>query len=221
MSFVRTLAALAAGVAAAKGYDKFRQVGGMSGVQKALQDNPMLAKYPEAQRMIEQLTGAAGRGGESAQAGLAQLMSALGGAAAGGASQSAAMLDAMMGGTAATDRMEDQARLMIRAMIMAAKSDGVIDAEERAKIEAHLQGATREERAFVEAEMAGPVDVVGLARDTEESLRSQVYSTAAAMCRGDSPAETQFLAALGGALMLDLPTRQGLHASLGIAPPSV
>ena len=221
MSFVRTLAALAAGVAATKGYEKFRQGGGMGGLQKSLQDNPVLARYPEAQRMIEQFTGSAARGREGAQAGIAQLMAALGGAAATGATQATSMLDALTGGTGATDRMEDQARLMIRAMIMAAKADGEISPEEWRQIEAHLGDATPEERAFVKAEMESPIDVVGLARETEESLRSQVYSSAAAMCRGDSDVEAQFLSGLGGALMLDLDERKRLHASLGIPAPKV
>ena len=39
MSFVKTLATLAAGFAAAKGYEKFRQMGGMSGLEKQLRDS--------------------------------------------------------------------------------------------------------------------------------------------------------------------------------------
>jgi len=140
---------------------------------------------------------------------------------AAGTTQAMGMLDALTGGTAATDRMEEQARLMIRAMIMAAKADGSISDEDRRKIEEHLGDATPEERAFVEAELAAPVDVVALARDTEAGVRSQVYTTAASMCRGDSAAEAQFLTGLGGALRLALEERKRLHASLGIAPPKV
>ena len=36
MSFVKTLATLAIGFAAAKGFDKYRKMGGMDGVQDAL-----------------------------------------------------------------------------------------------------------------------------------------------------------------------------------------
>lgn len=165
MSFVRTLATLAAGVAAAKGYDKFRQMGGLDGMRKALEQNPVIAANPAAKQMLDTLGGAAARGGDAASTGLAQMMTALGGAAAGGASQAAAMMDGLTGTTQATTAMEDNARLMIRAMIMAAKADGVIDARERGMIEAHLTEATPEERAFVAAEMEKPVDVLALARD--------------------------------------------------------
>ncbi len=222
MSFVRTLAALAAGVAATKGLERFRQGGGMAGLQKSLQDNPMIANNPQLKEMLDRFsTGGATTSGEHTGNGLMALMSALGGAAATGATQATSMLDALTGGTAATDRMEDQARLMIRAMIMAAKADGEISAEQRKQIEAHLDDATPEERAFVKAEMEGPIDVVDLARETEANLRSQVYSSAAAMCRGQSDIEAQFLSGLGGALMLDLDERKQLHASLGIPAPKV
>ena len=43
MSFVRTLATLAAGFAAAKGVDHFRKMGGMAGVQEAMAGNPAMA----------------------------------------------------------------------------------------------------------------------------------------------------------------------------------
>jgi uncharacterized membrane protein YebE (DUF533 family) len=220
MSFVRTLATLAAGFAAAKGYDRFRQMGGMDGVRKALEQNPAIANNPAARQMLDMLGGAATQGGQAASAGMAQLMAAVGGAAAGGAAQTAAMLDGLTGTTQATGAMEENARLMIRAMIMAAKADGVIDARERALIEEHLGEATPEERAFVAAEMERPVDVLALAGDVQGAARGQVYSAAAGVCRGDSPAEAQFLAALGGALQLDHATRTMIHASLGIPAPA-
>lgn len=220
MSFVRTLAALAAGFAAAKGHAKFRQMGGMEGVRKALENNPMLAQNPAAKQMLEQVTGAMQRGGDVASAGMGQLAAMLGGAAAAGAGQAAMMLDSLGGGGTATAATEANARLMIRAMIMAAKADGTIDAEERARLEEHLADATPEERAFVAAELDKPVDVLALARDAEGAARTQVYSAAAGMCRSDSAAEAQFLAALGGALQLDLATRTTLHAALGLPAPT-
>ena len=223
MSFVRTLATLAGGFAAARGLDKYRQMGGMDGIRRAVEANPALAGNPAVRQALDAMSGLAGgaeRGTAAASDGIGQLMAMLTGAAATGASQSAAMLDAATGTTATTSAMEANARLMIRAMITAAKADGVIDASERARIEAQLTDATDEERAFVRAEMERPIDVLALARDTEGAARTQVYSAAAGMCRGDSPAEVQFLAALGGALQLDLATRTMLHASLGLPAPT-
>ena len=83
-------------------------------------------------------------------AGIGGLMSALGGGMAGGAEQTSAMIDAMTGTTVATDTMEENAKLMIRAMIQAARADGEIDAEERAKIFEQLGDLDDAERAFIE-----------------------------------------------------------------------
>jgi hypothetical protein len=69
------------------------------------------------------------------------------------------MMDAVTGKTAATHALEENAKLMIRAMIQAAKADGEIDAEEWDRIQARLGDLEPEEKAFVEAEMAKPVDI--------------------------------------------------------------
>ena len=151
MSFVRTLATLAAGYAAAKGYDKYRKMGGMAGVQDAMRDNPAVANaqaqmgammekmgFPGGadalNKMMDQFTGAGTQAEEAAAAGMGGLMSALGGASAAGAEASGQMMDALTGNTATSDAMEENAKLMIRAMIQAAKADGEIDADERARI---------------------------------------------------------------------------------------
>ena len=72
--------------------------------------------------------------------------------------------------------MEENAKLMIRAMIQAAKADGEIDLEEQQKILAKLGEIGPEERAFVEAEMRKPVDIMGLAQDTGDAMKAQVYA---------------------------------------------
>jgi uncharacterized membrane protein YebE (DUF533 family) len=216
MSFVRTLATLAAGFAAARGLDKYRSMGGLEGVKGALKANPALAPMADA---LERMTGAGGKAGDRS-GGLAAMLGALGGAAAAGMQNLGSMVDQMTGTGAATATMEANARLMIRAMIMAAKADGVITPEERARIEAHLTESTPEERAFVAAEMEAEADPVALAREVAEGARAQVYAAAASVARGDTPAEQQFLAALGGALGLDRATRAAMHAQIGLAPPA-
>jgi len=213
MSFMSTLTALAAGFAAAKGYDKYRDMGGMPGVKEALRANPALKGW------LDQAEGAAGKAGAQARAGFAGLIGALGGAAASGAQTMSSMLDQMTGTTAATQAMEANARLMIRAMIQAAKADGEISPEERATIEAHLSDASAEELAFVRAEMDRDVDPLALAADAGTEMRAQVYGAAAAMARYDTDAERQFLDTLASALSLDDATRRGIHAGIGMAPP--
>lgn len=213
MSFVRTLATLAAGFAAAKGYDKFKQMGGMPGVQDALKQNPQTAELArQAEAMLGKLGGGAGGG-------LAGILGALGGMGAAATSGVTGMLDQMTGTTAATDAAETNARLMIRAMIQAARADGQIDAEERAVIMQHLADSTADERAFVEAELTAPVDPMALARDTAEAARGQVYSAALMPIGADSAAEQQFLATLARGLGLDGATVAGIHTALGKPAP--
>ena len=64
MSFVRTLATLAAGYAAAKGFEKYKEMGGMAGVQKSMRDNPQMASAADqVGQMLEKMGVPGGAGG--------------------------------------------------------------------------------------------------------------------------------------------------------------
>lgn len=234
MSFVRTLATLAAGFAAAKGYDKYKDMGGMPGVKDAMRGNPQLNQMSDQafdmmEKMglpTEQLKGMRDQfmgqaetagAGAGAMAGLGGLMSALGGGMAGGAEQTSAMIDSMTGTTAATDVMEENAKLMIRAMIQAAKADGEIDAEERTKIMDHLGDAGPEELAFIEAQLDAPVDPMALADDTSQQMAAQVYATALMTIRVDSLKEADYINKLADGLGLSDETRARVHTAMGIS----
>lgn len=210
MSFVRTLATLALGVAAAKGYSKVKQAGGISGVQDALKSNPATAGMAQqAEEMLNRL-GGGGSGG---------LMGTLTGMGAAASATVTGMIDQITGTSAATEAAEGNAKLMIRAMIQAARADGVIDDQERAVIMDHLKDATPEEKAYVAEQMQAPVDALALARDTADAAKSQVYSSAAMMVRGESAAEAQFLSTLARGMGLDAATVAGIHISLGKPAP--
>ena len=234
MSFVRTLATLAAGYAAAKGLEKYKEMGGMAGVQKAMRDNPqvqgatdqlgeMMARMGVPggaggiQKMMDQWLGTAGPAGEAAAAGFGSLLTAITGAAAAGTENAGRMMDAVTGKTAATHAMEENARLMIRAMIQAAKADGEIDAEEREKILAQLGDIGPEERAFVEAQIAAPVDIMGLAEDTGDAMKAQVYAMSLMAIRVDKASEAAYLDGLARALGLTSEARAAVHKAMGLA----
>ena len=232
MSFVKTLATLAAGFAAAKGYDKYKDMGGMPGVKDAMRNNPQLnAMSDQAFDMMEkmglpteqlkgmrdQFMNQADASGTGASAGMGGLMSALGGGMAGGAEQTTAMIDSLTGTTTATDAMEENAKLMIRAMIQAAKADGEIDAEERTKIMDHLGDASPEELAFIEAELDAPVDPMALAQDTSQQMAAQVYASALMTIRVDSLKEADYINQLADGLGLSDETRSRVHAAMGIS----
>ena len=234
MSFVRTLALLGAGFAAAKGYDKYKKMGGMAGVQEAMRDNPQVANV-QAQvgemldkmgvpggseglkRMMEQWTGAAQNVTDQAAAGMGGLIAATNAAMAGGAEQAGKMMDAMTGTTRTSDAMEDNAKLMIRAMIQAAKADGEIDAEERTRILDYLNEMDVDELAFVEAELDREVDFHALAAETGEQMKAQVYAMSLMAVQVDSDAERKYLDGLAQALGLSDETRAAVRKSMGLS----
>ena len=233
MSFVRTLATLAAGFAVAKGAEQFKKMGGMAGLQDMMAQNPAMAGMQGQmgammekmgvpggadglQKMMAQFTGASSQAGESAMAGLGGLMAAMGGAAATGTEQAGQMMDALTGNSAASGAMEENAKLMIRAMIQAAKADGEIDEGEKAKILEYLGDLDAEEMAFVEAELAKPIDVQGLAMDAGQNAKAQVYAMSAMAIRVDTGAEASYLDGLATALGLSDADRAQIHRAMGI-----
>jgi uncharacterized membrane protein YebE (DUF533 family) len=237
MSFVRTLATLAVGFAAARGVDKFRQMGGMEGVQDAMKkmtggdDGPMAQMNTQMEEMagkmgltagkdaLENMMGMFGEqskgASDAAAAGMSGLMSAMTGAATAGAGGMSSMFEALTAGTPIGGMAEATARLMIRAMIQAAKADGEIDAEDRAKILAHLGEASDEEIAFVTAELDAPVDVNGLATETGETAKAQVYSAALMAITVNTDPEKQYLTGLASALGLTDDKVASIHEAMG------
>jgi uncharacterized membrane protein YebE (DUF533 family) len=232
MSFVKTLATLVVGFAAAKGVDKVRKMGGLDGVRDAMrkagdeggmadQMGQMAEKFgvPGGADAIKKMMGTFGNQAadatEATEAGLGSLFSAMGGAATAGASGLSEMFSAVTAGTPVGAAAEDHAKLMIRAMIMAAKSDGEIDAEERTKILDHLTDASQEEIDFVQAELDAPVDPAALAKDATEDTKGKIYAAALMAISVDTPAERQFLQTLAAALRLDAVKQTEIHQSMG------
>ncbi len=234
MSFVRTLATLAAGFAAAKGVEQYKKMGGMAGLKETLgnqdalsgmtdQVDQMMAKIgipgagQQLKGLMDQMTANVDRGGEATMAGLGGLMAALGGSAAAGTSSAAEMIDSLTGNTTASTTVEDNAKLMIRAMIQAAKADGEIDDAEKDKIIEHLQGASEDEIAYVQEQLAAPLDLESLVADTSEHARAQVYAMSAMTIRVDSAAERSYLDALASGLGLSDATQARIHTAMGIS----
>ncbi|OSP55226.1 DUF533 domain-containing protein [Pseudoruegeria sp. SK021] len=242
MSFMKTLATLAAGVAAAKGMDKYKQMGGMSGMQEMFkgmsgpggaggmtdQIGQMAEKLgiPGGSKAVSDMLasfglGGASTGGTSQQAGaagLGGLMSAMTGAAAAGGQQADNLLDGLFKNTPVSMAAEDNAKLMIRAMIQAAKADGEIDKDEQAKILEALKDAPADEVAYVKAQLAAPVDVMALAKDATGAAKAQVYSTSLLAIKVDSPVEVAYLKQLSQALGLSDEARNQVHAAMGLPP---
>lgn len=243
MSFVKTLATLAVGFAAAKGVEKYQQMGGMAGLQnmmagmtggaggaggaagglgalEQMAEKMIPGGAAGLQGMFSQFTGAAQGTGGAAQAGLGGLFTALTAGSAAGAGAMGGLFSSLTQGTPVDAGAEAQAKLMIKAMIQAAKCDGEIDADEQARIMEHLKDADAEEVAFVKEQLAAPLDVQGLAAEADATVKAQVYSAALMAIRVDTQAESTYLSQLATALGLDAAQVAQIHAAMGVTPPA-
>lgn len=124
---------------------------------------------------------------------------------------------ALMPAEAAAMTSEDTARLVLRAMISAAKADGRIDGQEMARImgEADKDGITDAERQFLLEEMARPVDIAALAAAVPSPVvGAEVYAASLLAVTVDTEAERAYLRDLAAALRLDGATVARLHQAL-------
>ena len=108
------------------------------------------------------------------------------------------------------------AALMLSAMIQAAKSDGEIQEAEKAKLLGNLGDVSDAEMAFVQAEMAKPVDIAKLVQNVPDGMEAQVYTMSVMAIDLDSQAEAQYLHDLATELGLDKPEVNDIHAKLGV-----
>lgn len=236
MSFVKTLATLAAGFAVARGYDAFRKMGGMTGVQDQLRNaggeggigqqvGQMADRLgvPGGSKAVQDMFASWGPKAADASAAaettLGGLMGTMQSAWAEGSGRLGDMIASVTAGTPAGAMAEENAKLMIRAMIEAAKADGEVDPDERAQIMGALTDASEEERRFVAEHIDAPADLAGLVAGVTDATRTQVYATARMIIAGENDAEKAWLDRLAAALNLDAQTRSTLDtaAAAGVA----
>ncbi|EIX6264584.1 tellurite resistance TerB family protein [Salmonella enterica] len=106
---------------------------------------------------------------------------------------------------------------LILALVFAAKSDGHIDAKERAAIEHQLResGVEEQGRVFIEKAIEQPLDPQRLAqgiRNEEEAL--EIYFLSCAAIDIDHFMERSYLNALGDALKIPQKVRDGIEQDL-------
>lgn len=121
---------------------------------------------------------------------------------------------------AEAQEMENHARLIVEAMINAAKADGHISTEEVQRIAGHLQdsGADEESLRFVLAEMEKPMQTQELiaAIGNRQELAAEVYAASLLAIEVDTPQERAYLNQLGTALGLDPAVTQHLEETFGV-----
>ncbi len=113
------------------------------------------------------------------------------------------------------NQMADQATIMIRAMVNAAKADGRVDKSEQEAILGKLGSVTQDEIAFINNELAQPLDVRGFAQSVPKGLENQVYAMSLMAIDLDSQAEAKYLHELGQSMDISPQTANQIHSQLG------
>jgi len=109
----------------------------------------------------------------------------------------------------------DQATLIIRAMINAAKSDGSIDKAEQDKIIAKLGDITQDEIDFIRAEFAAPLDVNAFINSVPRGMEQQIYAVSLMAIDLDRNSEAHYLGELAKGLRIQPEVANQIHAQLG------
>lgn len=117
--------------------------------------------------------------------------------------------------TQTTPSQEEQAKVLLKAMINAAKSDGHIDADEQAKIVEHIGEVSPEELAFVQSEMAAPLDLEGIISQSK-GIEAEVYLSSLATINLDSKEEAIYLDKLAKGLNISEEAADAFHEKLGV-----
>jgi uncharacterized membrane protein YebE (DUF533 family) len=110
----------------------------------------------------------------------------------------------------------DLSARLLQAMVAAAKADGHVTAEERARINAQLAvlGLEAEAAALIAAELDAPLDagrIAALARNEEEA--AEIYAASLLTVDSEGAAEKGYLAMLAARLKLDPGLVAHLHAN--------
>lgn len=176
---------------------------------------------------LGQILGGQQQGGQAGQAGggLGGLLDSLGGGAGGGAGggqQGGGGLGDLLNSALAgneqppTPTAEQQAEVCLRAMLMAARADGEIDAAEQQKITGQLGDISQEEADFIRNEMANPPDFNTFVSGIPQGMEQQVYLMSLLAIDLDTQAEAQYLDRLAKSTNIDNATSNAIHQKLGV-----
>jgi len=109
----------------------------------------------------------------------------------------------------------EQATLMIRAMVNAAKADGQVDEQEQEKILGKLGNVTQDEINFIRNELAQPLDVDGFVRSIPRGMGNQIYAMSLMAIDLDTNPEAQYLHQLANGLDISPQEANQIHSQLG------
>ena len=110
---------------------------------------------------------------------------------------------------------EAKAEILLKAMLSAAKADGVIDGEEKRKITEHLGDVSDEEANFVRRELEAPLDAQALINSVPRGMEEQVYFMSLLAIDLDSNKEAHYLDELAKGLNLSHSVCNQIHEKVG------
>ena len=119
------------------------------------------------------------------------------------------------------DASQAHAKLMLRCMIAAAKADGKVDADERAKLfdRLGLVHLNEDEQLFLFTELSQPIDLDSLAAAADTPEKGlQAYTAAVVAVDPDQPSERDFLSALAAKLKIDPDLAQQIRKTAAEKP---
>ena len=161
-------------------------------------------------------------GNKSGSGGLGGL---LGGLSGGGSSQQGGGIGDILGSFMSdakqaeqiqpTAEQNQQAEILLRAMLNAVKSDGQIDKAEQERIVKHLDDVSDAEKQFVREEMSAPLDVNAFIRSIPKGMEQQVYLMSLTSIDLDSKAEAQYLHQLAQGLGISQQACNNIHQQVG------
>lgn len=111
---------------------------------------------------------------------------------------------------------EQRSRVLLKAMIAAAKADGHIDDTERAAIQNAVSGLGVDDdvRSMIDAELARPLNAADIAADADSpETAAEIYLASLAVIDTDDPRERAYLNELAGALQIEPALAQQLETT--------
>ncbi len=112
-------------------------------------------------------------------------------------------------------RANDQATLLIKAMINAAKADGSFDESEQKALLDKLGNVTQDEIDFIQSEFNKPLDVESFANDVPRGMEHQIYALSLSAIDLDDRREAQYLADLAQSLRISPSEANQIHEQVG------
>ncbi len=114
-----------------------------------------------------------------------------------------------------TQNEEEQAKILLKAMINAAICDGELDEQEREKILSHAKDASPQELAMVKELLQNPQNAQEFAKEVPQDMAQQVYFMSIATIDLDTQAEAQYLDELARGLNISQEEANAIHTKAG------